>query len=642
MRHTLAILLLAVSSVMAQAQVRLSGIFSDGMVLQRGCRIPVWGFGPRGEMVSVRLNGREVRTTVGRDGTWKVYLPKQRAGGPYTLRVNDIEVHDVLVGDVFLCTGQSNMELPVRRCMDRVADRVAGYNNPRLRYVKIPHQYNYVQPNADIHTLGWQKATPQTIQEMGAVAFFAGRHVQEDKDVPIGLINSSVGGTGVECWMSRDTLLRHAEWVAPLQDRKYSQIDWVDSVRRAENRASWAWDLRIATHEAELEAQAWRGGGYSYRSWMPVDIFSRWASGEKGHIYGSYWFHNAFELNTAVDSTSTFTLRLGAMKDADSVFVNGYFVGTTSYEYPPRIYSVPGRYLRKGHNDVVIKLIAQGGYPNFTRGKLYQLEAGDTTVVLSEGWTMRRGAQLEARPTSTYFVNTPTGLYNAMIAPLQDFPIRGCVWYQGENNTGMTRRTYASMLTSMARCWRNQFHSDFPFVVVQLAGFMSRHAEPLQQSGWCNVRLAQGDVANTLPHSALATAIDLGESNDIHPQRKDELGRRVALQWERLCYGDDKSPAEGPRPVSARLHKNRIVILFDHRTGRLDARRPLSGIAVAGPEGRFVWAEARVTGKYRIEVALPQGITPTILRYAYDDYPELSIYNTEGLPAAGFQVDIRP
>ncbi len=642
-------------SASAGAQVRLPQFFGSGMVVQRGEKIPVWGHAATGEAVRVSMNGHVVSTRAGADGRWSVQLPPMQAGGPFELVINDsLRLSDVLVGDVFLCSGQSNMELPLSRCMDKVADEVKDYANAQIRYLKLPPQFNYIRPNEDVQTLGWQAVNPQSAQQMSAVSYFVGRCLQEAEHVPIGIINSSVGGTRVECWMSRDTLLCHPEYAEELQQRKYFQENWVDSVRRVENQRGYEWERRLL--QVDTISGRWCRPGYSFAGWRPVDLFQNWAltapagTSQKATppgVNGTFWFRHTFHL-TADQSEGSALLRLGAMKDADSVFVNGRCVGFTPYQYPPRNYHVPQGVLREGENDIVIKLISQNGLPNFTEGKSYQLELATDTLSLTDGWTMARGAVLPAKPGSTYFVDTPTGLYNAMIAPFRQLPICGAVWYQGESNTG-NAATYASLLRSLVRCWRNQFGREFPVVIVQLPNYMSRHAQPLRSSGWCDIRLAQREAVETLPKAALVAAPELGEFNDIHPQQKDELGRRVALQFRRLVYGEKNLVAEGPRPLSAVLKDSVVIIHFDRRTGAL---RPAAGMAgftlVLAPsaeeadgEPAVVWAEGRTMDDFTVQLRVPAGRRPVQVRYAYDDDPVLSLYNQDGLPSPCFLLEIK-
>jgi sialate O-acetylesterase len=608
------------------------------MLVQRQEPIPVWGWGDVGEAVSVNFNGKTAQTVVGKDGAWKVYLPSMKAGGPYTLSVNGREIKNVLVGDVFLFSGQSNMELPVRRCLDAIDKKMLDYVNHHVRYLKIPPQYNYVQPNSDVLTLGWQEMNPETSPEMGAIAYFVGRLLQEQENVPVGLVNASVGGTGVECWMSKSYLQQDARFAETLEDKKFSQLNWVDSVNRAEQQQRREWEQALLC--ADTMATNIRNHDTSL-PWKPVDLFSHWANGRQGRIHGSYWFRREIRLNNAPGEQEVI-LRLGAMKDADSVFVNGRFVGYTSYQYPPRVYKVPMGVLKKGTNEIVVKLMAENGYPNFTQGKLYQLEMSNDTLSIIDGWQLVRGAEMPPKPNATYFVNTPLGLYNAMISPLQDIPFRAVVWYQGENNTDMTVERYSTLFSHLTDCWREQFRCKLPFVVVQLAGFMRRHAEVVQHSGWGDMRIAQWRTAQECTPAALATAIDLGESNDIHPQRKEELSQRVALQLRKLVYRERGITTEGPVPRRAQLKKNVVRLTFDkHQGGKLRASSSLASFSLAGDDGVYRKVSARTIDAYTVEIQIPSDMQPISLRYAYDENPELSLYNTEGLPTPAFQCNVK-
>lgn len=645
MKKIFAFLTILAAALGAHAQLSMPRFFSDGMVVQRGEAIPLWGKGTAGSTVVAQLNGKKAKAKVAADGTWQLQLPKMKAGGPYELTVSDgntahIHIKDVLVGDVFLCSGQSNMELPIQRCMDAVADKVKGYSNNQVRYLKLPHQFNYMRPNDDCQINPWVALSPETMGPIGAVCYFTGRNLQEAENVPIGIINSSVGGTRVECWMDRPTLASFPAYTDELAKRKYHQEDWVDSVRRAENRAGFEWERTML--QRDTISGRWKQADYSFAEWPSVDIFSRWAfdapTTDGQGRYGAYYFHKQLTL-TAGQAGKEALLRLGAMKDADSVFVNGTFVGFTSYEYPPRNYKVPAGILREGANDIVIKLMAQTGNPNFTSGKLYQLEVGDDVIKIDQQWQMRRGSAMKAKPGSTYFVDTPTGLYNAMIAPFRNLPIKGAVWYQGESNQG--GKQYSELLQAMVKSWRKQFGREFPIVVIQLAGYMQHHDKAMQNSGWCNIREAQFDAAAKLNNAALATAIDLGEWNDIHPQRKDELGRRVALQLRRLAYGEKNLVSEGPRAISAQFVDGSIVVKYDAKTGAIRPFESSDEFAVRA-DGNYVYAHAERVDDYTVRVSLPEGMgTPTSLRYAYDDYPTVKLYNTDGIPSPQFTIEVK-
>ena len=630
--------------------LRVPGFFSDGMILMRDTENPVWGWGSPGQTVSVSFNGETVTTTVKSDGTWRVCIPEMsaddeglelyiQASNPShgESAVSSLKIKDVLIGDVFLCSGQSNMELPIRRCMDVVADDVKDYSNRNIRYLKLPHQFNYVRPADDVKTYPWQDITPDNCGEVSAICYFIARELQEKENVPIGIINSSVGGTRVEAWTPQHVLKAFPEFADEFSGLKYHQENWADSVRSEESRLGDEWERR--TMENDTIAGRWREVGYDFSSWQDVDIFGDWFDGN-----GSYWFRKTVDIPSSLAGKEA-VIRLGAMKDADTVYVNGRYIGNTTYQYPPRIYRIPGGLLKEGENEIMVHLTSQNGEACFTQDKLYQIEVGDTVISLLPAgggqedtpWKMAQGSRSESKPGSTYFVDGNTGLYNAMIAPLRDIRLKGILWYQGESNLG-NASVYSEHLAAMIQSWRQQFGEDSPVVIVQLPGYMSHHERPYE-SAWTQIRQQQFAASRDIGKAALVSILDTGEWNDIHPQDKKTAGHRAALQMRHLAYGE-KMISEGPSPVSAKIKKDKAVIHFSKKTGRLDRTIALKTISVRVGD-RYQWAEAEVTGDYTISVALPGKLAETTIRYCWDDYPEPTIYNVEGLPAPQFQITAR-
>jgi len=611
--------------------IRLPRMFDDGMVLQRGVRIPVWGWTAPGSKVKVVLNGRHATATADEYGRWEVWLPKMQAGGPYELTVGNRTIHDVLIGDVFLCSGQSNMELPIRRCLDSVATLVKDYANPRIRYLKIPHQYNYMHPDDDMALRPWQDITPENCGEVSTLCYFMARELQERYDVPIGIINSAVGGIQVQAWMPRETLETFDDFAREFLHPKHRQANWADSVSRAEQRAAAEWDM--LTNACDSVLYRWNREGYDFASWQNVGMFEDWSHGRNG----SYWFRTIANVPAALAGHPA-RLRFGAMKDADSIFINGRCIGNTTYEYPPRKYDVPAGLLRAGENDIVVHLISQNGLPHFTSGKRYQLEIDEHIIPLADTLQMAVGCIRPERPRCTYLVDCPTALYNAMIAPLQQFPFRGIVWYQGESNIDTSHR-YADYLTALAASWRKQFGRDVPFIIVQLPAYMEHHTTP-HETGWTRIRHEQYLASQSIPNSALVPLIDTGEANDIHPQDKHIAGHRVALQMSRLAYNEHLPAAGGPVPSTARIRDGKIRLRFTDESGTLTARTALQGFSICAG-GTFQSATARLAGPHTIIIDLPSNLAVTAIRYAWDDFPWPSLYNTDGLPAPQFEVKIR-
>lgn len=651
-RYYIVLLFIAILSQPMLAQLRLPGIFSDGMVMQRFAPVPVWGWGKAGEKVKVTIGDKAKTVKVGKDGKWKVSMPELPAGGPYRLTVTEKGKNpqtlaiDLFIGDVFLFSGQSNQELPIRRCMDNktVAETAKVYTNDNIHYLKLPHQFDFATPKDDCNAPKWVTINPQTAAEIAAVSYFVGKEIQEYAKVPVGIINSSVGGTRVEAWMSYANLSQFPEYKEILKDRKYHQKNWVDSVRNAENEAIRAWNAR--REQSDTILSRWQKPGYDFSSWKPVDIFSQFFT--KGKPHGTYWFRTTFHLSKAdveANKGVKALIRLGAMKDADVTFVNRKRVGNTTYEFPPRKYSFDSSILHEGENEVVVQLVAEKGLPNFTKGKLYQLELKDTTILLADGWQMAVGANMEPCPPSTYFVDTPVGLYNAMIHPLGQLYIRGMVWYQGEANAGRPFH-YQEYLTAMIDEWHTQFptikqsKSPWPSVIVQLAGFMGRH-DKMIKSGWCDLRAQQFAICHPALTSSLkpadnavfATALDCGEANDIHPQSKPVVGHRIALQLMKHVYGENVV-SEGPVPVRCERKDGRIVITFSAETGKL---RPFDdGIAhTSGDYELTVDVKAMENAK-----SSTYGISGSTFCYAHDEFPLCTIYNEDGIASGAFNINM--
>lgn len=643
----------------AQQALRLPRFFADGMVLQRDAKNPVWGWSRPGEVVRVEFNGQVVKTEVMSDGTWKVYLPKMKAsskGG--VLRVNSyredngtitmrngngssvkvnygnapedsecVTISNVLIGDVFLCSGQSNMELPIRRCMDVVADKVKDYSNPNIRYLKLPHQYNYNHPNEDVIIKPWQDITPENCAEVSGICYFMARELQEAENVPIGIINSAVGGTRVEAWTPQNVLAQFPAYKDEFKKQKYTQVNWTDSIARMENRRGMEWENNAMKTDTVLGK--WKNEGYDFSSWKTTDIFGKWFDGN-----GSYWFRKMVSVPADLAGKEA-TIRIGAMKDADSVFVNGKFIGNTTYEYPPRIYKIPAGLLKAGENEVMVHLISQSGRGNFTKGKLYQLEIGERIIPLGDEWQYAQGSKMQPKPGSTYFVDGNTGLYNAMIAPFKDIQLKGILWYQGESNLGNTK-DYALYLEAMIGAWRKQLGKDYPFVIMQLPGYQSKHDKPFE-SGWTQIREQQYIAAKNIKNAGLAPTLDTGEYNDIHPQDKATAGHRAALQMEKLAY-KRKGVSTGPQPVSAVVKNGKLVVTFSKETGKLTCKGDkLNDFAIL-VDGKYQWANATIVSDYVLSVDIPEGLNTTTLRYCWDDYPTPTLYNADGIPAPQFEI----
>jgi len=497
-----------------KAPVSLPELFADHMVLQRDRNIPVWGWSDPKAKVTIVWQGSKTAVRADGEGFWRAELPAARAGGPYELRVNDSTIRDILVGDVFLCSGQSNMELPVKRCLDVVADEIKGYSNPQVRYMKVPLAYKFDGPAKDIPECAWEVLdSDETALDWGALCYFTARYLQESTGVPIGMVNSSVGGSPIEAWLREDALPDYA-----LEELREMQKPGVlDSLEYFNAHLYSDWQNAHNALPANTAAR-----------WRPVDIFSKsWAVDAKGeNIYGSHILRRRFNLTAG--QTGESVLHLGAMVDADSTFVNGKLVGSTTYMYPPRNYNVPKNILREGINEVEIHLYACGGNPaGFVPDKKYSLDTPGGTVSLLKGWEHKAGRRMGARPSQVFLQYKAAGLYNAMSAPLRDFAFDGFIWYQGESNCD-NASSYGALLETLVETRREELATpELPAYIVELAAF--EHSELSDNDwGWNRVQKEQRRTAEKMDGVWLVPNADLGEWNDIHPQDKATLGRRTA------------------------------------------------------------------------------------------------------------------
>lgn len=523
-----------------EAKVKLPALISDGMVLQRERPVKVWGTADAGESVVVKfqknaapneVKGGKLKNaytvTADQTGNWCITLPPMKAGGPYILQVNDIELKEILVGDVWLCSGQSNMELPVRRVTDMFAEEIEAYENKHIRLLKVPNIFNFHAPQTDLpdHT-NWKACTREDVMEFSALAYFFAKAMYEKDGIPVGIINSSWGGTPVEAWISEEGLKEFPKYIN--DKRQYEDDAYLKSIKQTEGQSFRRWSLSLYQGDAGLhESPRWYAPDYNDKGWTNVDLHSTgWGSNGLNPVNGSHWFRKEVEIPQEWNGKEA-VLRLGCIVDADSVYVNGTFVGTTSYQYPPRIYTIPAGVLKTGKNVVTVRLISNGGYPHFVKEKPYKIICGNEEVSLTGEWKYKQGAAMPAAPGMMFFCYKPICLYNAMIAPLKNYNVRGVIWYQGESNVDR-RNEYAALLTAMIADWRRTFgNAELPFYIVELADFLSKDDVRGRQA-WTEMRKEQARVAETNTHTRLIRNSDLGEWNDIHPLDKKTLGNRVA------------------------------------------------------------------------------------------------------------------
>ncbi|HEY3401834.1 MAG TPA: sialate O-acetylesterase, partial [Ohtaekwangia sp.] len=631
---------LMVCCITVSGQIKLPRLISDGIVLQRDSKLNIWGWASPGESVNLTFNGNTLATLADDKGNWKIVLPAQAAGGPFEMTLkgkNEIVVHNILIGDVWICSGQSNMEQVFSRLKDKYPQVIANSANTNIRQFIVPTRYAFDGPQQDIPGGTWESASPETMVRFTAVGYFFAKDLYDKYKVPIGLIRSAAGGTPAEAWISQEAVKSFPQHEAVA--KKFSNTSYTDSLRTAEGTSNKAWYNAIRKEDKGLnETPRWYETQYDASSWSVMNVPGYWSEQGLPGVNGVVWFRKEVELPSSFESRPV-RLQLGNVVDCDSVYVNGVFSGTTGYQYPPRKYDLPAGVFKAGKNVIVVRVINTTGKGGFYKGKPYILKAENDTINLAGEWKYQVGVKQEALQPGTFYNGKPTGLFNAMIAPLLQTSIKGVIWYQGESNASRAAE-YKTLFPAMITNWREKWkQGNFPFLYVQLANYLPAKDQP-SESEWAELREAQLQTLK-LPNTAMAVAIDVGEWNDIHPLNKEDVGKRLALAAEKLAYQDKKVVYSGPLYRSIKIKGNHIVVSFDHVGGGLTAKggKDLKYFSIAGADKKFVWASAKIVGNTVVvwSDAIKQ---PVAVRYAWADNPEgANLYNKEGLPASPFRTD---
>lgn len=513
----------------ASAEVKPARLLQDGMVVEWTKPLTLWGTADPNERFEIKINGaRKSRVQADGEGKWEVKLPALKPGGPYTIQIADKTLKDVLSGDVVLCSGQSNMELYVYRVEDMYGDLISQYGNDQVRQFIAPKDINFDGPADDLSGGTWEKTSPSRSRNFSALGYFLAMEMNRQTGRPVGIINCSWGGTPIEAWMSEKSLAAYPRQTARLAiDRDHGYRDRVTAAEREKqgrwNAALWAGDPGRKEH--------WEAATTDVSNWQDVDIIKdrSWTTDGYNPIGGSHWFVRKINVPAELASQPA-TLRMGVLVDADSTYVNGEFVGTVSYCYPPRKYKLREGLLKPGENTVTVRLVTNGGRGEFIPEKPYKIVFGNGEELSLEGdWKYHRGMQMPAAPGSTFWCYSPTVLYNSMIAPTNRYPVGNVVWYQGESNVS-TRNEYGPLLEKMIGLWRtDRSDNTLPFYVVELANYLPE-SDKGGRAAWAEMRNIQKETCEKTPNCELVENYDLGEWNDIHPLDKKTLAERIAAK----------------------------------------------------------------------------------------------------------------
>lgn len=632
----LTLILLAATCCHAATLPRL---FQSGMVLQRNSPIPVWGTADKGEQIAVTFRGKTYTTTADDGGKWSITLPKQKAGGPYTLQVNDITLTDILIGDVWMVSGQSNIDTNIERVYPQYAKDIDSYSNDMIRLFRVQTDYS-TQRKDDILPTEWKPLTKDNAWGFSAVGYFLGQKMFSDtRGVPQGIIQSSLGGSPIQAWVDIDSLKEfpgnyYTDYML------YTDPEYVDLQTRANKRANDVWFQVM--NDADPGYGKFEKATCDDSAWPEHDQYDNgaWARHEGRAITGSMWLRQHIAIDAAHAGQGA-TLLLGTLHDMDYTYVNGRQVGVTYYQYPPRRYKIPAGLLHEGDNVIAVRIICKSGMAHFYKDKPHEIVFDDgTRQPISTKWLTHKGALVMEQPLGgkVNTQNQASVLYNGMIHPLAPYALSGIVWYQGESNTGRPQE-YGPLLRKLTGNWRTLWQRpDLPFCIVQLANHMEPTDQP-QESGWAALREQQRLVAAEDPNISLAVAIDLGEASDIHPLRKREVAERCALALSNAVYG--KRNTLSPQPIGATVEQGRIVIAMDQPLRQCDT---LKEMEVRGSDGKFHNAKAVAEGN-RVIVPLTEAMpqkAPITIRHAWKNNPaRINLYGTNGLPATPFQIEVK-
>ena len=631
--------------------IALSPLFTNNMVLQQKQDIAIWGTAEAGGEVNVSLNGQQAKTIVADNGLWNVKLKPIVAGGPYELVISGedtIKINNVMMGEVWICSGQSNMEMPMLGKWSKVNNyeqEIAGADYPNIRLLMVDKEFANT-PQTSFNSKGWKECSPETIAKFSAVAYFFGRNLHKKLNVPIGLVQTAWGGTIVEAWTSAQSLKKIPEFtetVNEIESDTISKEEW--EAAQAGRKKEWPDKIGKIIKENGSWEHGYQNSDNNIADWKTMKLPTRWEDVDAGmeEVDGLVWFSRDVEVPASWKGKELM-LSLGKINDYDFTWFNGVKVGRGIDVSDLRYYAIPANLVKPGKNRITVEVLdigASGGlYGPATEMKLSN---GNDSIILTGNWKYKVEpikidvSKLPEKPDQNSGVNRPTVLYNAMINPLLKYRIRGAIWYQGESNAERAYQ-YRTLFKTMINDWRTVWkQGDFPFFFVQLANFKAVKEQPAGDS-WAELREAQ-TMALDLPNTGMAVTIDIGDAKDIHPGNKQDVGKRLALTALSQVYGNG-GRIMGPMYKSMKIEGNKIRLQFDYANEGLKTRNSekLTGFAVAGKDSVFVWADAEIIGN-EVIVSSTKVDNPVAVRYGWAANPICNLYNGNGLPASPFRTD---
>lgn len=624
-------------SATAFAQIRLPRLVSDGMVLQRDANIKIWGWAAPNEAISINFINVNYQAIANAIGNWELQLSNLTAGGPYTMTLtasNTITINDILIGDVWLCSGQSNMALAMSNVASTYPTDVSNSTNDKIRNFNVPREYEFSTPRTDLTDGSWMKANPTNVLKFSAAAYFFAKELYaRNPSVPIGLIHSSYGGTPIHAWMSEKALKYFPETVAEIQLLK--NPTYVNTIIQNDFNLENNWNTTLKNNDAGIKNN-WKSNSTDTSSWADITV------GFTKKDIGSVWYKKKLTVSSQT-ATNPSLLQLAILIEADSTYVNGKLIGFTNNQYAIRKYNIPANTFVEGENTITVRLVNNSLTGGFY-GSIFQLVGTNETINLAGTWKTKVGYAMPTLVDPVNLLWKPTALYNSMIEPLKNYAMKGAIWYQGEGNTGKPSM-YSIYLKSMIEDWRSLFNNpSMPFLYVQLPNYQAAVANPVESS-WALLRESQLKTL-AIPFTGMATTIDVGDANNLHPVYKKPVGTRLAIAAQRVAYGNQQIVSSGPIYESMKIVGNTIELTFNTLGSLLKFKSsggtPVgthTNFAIAGSNKTFAWAQARIEGNKVIvwNDAIPN---PVAVRYSWGQNPAgEKLYNTEDIPASPFRTD---
>ncbi|MEP7108875.1 MAG: sialate O-acetylesterase [Ferruginibacter sp.] len=621
------------------ANPRLPKIFGDNMVLQRDHSIPVWGWADSREKITISFNRQTRSITADKTGKWKINFDAEAAGGPYQLTIagkNNITINNILVGDVWICSGQSNMEFSLQSAKDG-KNEIKNANYPQIRQFEVPKTVAS-QPNDDLAGGDWKLSSPATAGNFTAVGYYFAKELQSQLHIPIGLINVSWGGTHVETWTSRDAFENSDEFKTMITAMPVLNID---SLARQKITATTKLieKLQGVFPPSAAELSSWKELSFDDSHWPKMQVPEEWEQQALGDFDGVVWLRKTVVIS-ASDAGKTALLQLAMIDDADECYINGSKVGSTAGYNVERKYEVPAGILKEGKNVIAVRVEDTGGGGGiYGEAANVKISIGSTELSLAGEWLFH--VESVASGSTGIGPNSyPTLLSNGMLNPLIPFAIKGAIWYQGESNAGRAyqyRKAFALMITDWRKRW-NQ--GDFPFYFVQLATFNANNGDSHKGSTWAELREAQ-TLTLSLPNTGMAVTTDIGNPNDIHPTNKLDVGKRLAAVALNKTYGKN-NVYTGPTYESFKVEGDKVFLSFTNIGTGLSTTSKygyLQGFEIAGADHQFHYAKAYIDGD-KVVVRHDGVASPVAVRFGWaDDAGEDNLFNKEGFPAGPFRTD---